>query len=480
MGSNNKRNFISMEKSDYENNLEHDIPRIFEAALGSCVVKDMLTESHMDVYGDLVEIKGISMRITPEMIDGRLNIGMSGSNTALVLDAPESTVNRGDRWRSIEIGGIINASGITYSSIECSRMSPNWNSSELSARGFIETLLSMGDKRITKSLAKTVVEFDKNILDHEYRADFPNAVVHKFHKSGNLSFLLDELSANSAAIGRDAIIRSLNKRVRLLHSRSSEENGALENNRIKAKSMLFELIDGLTEHDLIQTEHLWSIELVSNPKVAACIAATDNLSAIFENMGAPVRREMANKALDDYLQACCEKDDGRNIRNTELIRRVLFNDKTYKRDIPLLEIIKLSNQFTRRLNESRSVEDRLELLPEGGHGTAILQYSGEAIFRVLNMTATKSEHIEENRDIATIFDALMEKDYRQYAKSRPVTVADICARFPDAEGDLVITLHESARANGYSAATKLYKEAKRQYGNFVYYRKHAPGKGIIS
>lgn len=96
------------------------------------------------------------------------------------------------------------------------------------------------------------------------------------------------------------------------------------------------------------------------------------------------------------------------------------------------------------------------------------------------MTAKSPDHAVQNRAYAELFDALLAPDYNRYVQARPVTVADICARYPDADHDLVLQLQQAAGEAGYPAASNYFRTVRKSKGNASTWNKYRAGYGVIS
>jgi hypothetical protein len=188
---------------------------------------------------------------------------------------------------------------------------------------------------------------------------------------------------------------------------------------------------------------------------------------------------MANMFLYSILVKFINSSE-RHQANSEMIQQKLFGD-SYSRLLPMRDLLLLANIITERLNQSRSDDKRQTLLAVNEPGSAMLVNCGEAVFRTLALTAKNDEQVQQNRDYAELFDALLAPEYKLFKKSHAVTIADVCARYPDASKDIVITLQSIADRDGYSAASNYFRRVKSQYnGSHVKYNRRKAGYGVIS
>lgn len=305
------------------------------------------------------------------------------------------------------------------------------------------------------------------------RTKYMQTVVSTFWNKWNVAGLrslivanstLDESKRLSNYQGESALQLAMNHKVRGLLSKGQDVDKAL---------------DMMADEDVIMPEIFCNVEMMSNPTVAKIVAAKLSSEDLFRDITSEARRNMAMLLLQKVLERHTYPSD-RNEQNAAILKKVLFDDNRRSTTMPMADLIQVANGITQKQNKGRDVEKQQSLIPLIGNSSAHLVYCGEAVFRILAATSTSQDQDVENRNYAEIFDALMEPYYKSFIDSRVVTIADICARYPDADKDVVLKLRDTASKQGFSQASSSYRQLVSQHGSHVAWRRNQPGYGAIT
>lgn len=268
----------------------------------------------------------------------------------------------------------------------------------------------------------------------------------------------------------------------LVHEAVRRMNKTAHTSFMHNQSDAVELWEALASHDLIKPSVFADISSLREPRVAAEMAALSVDQDVFKDIPQNLRLNFTSQYLHGVLTKLSELPE-RHQTNAKRVKELLYGKSGPNRVMPLNDLIRLANGITEQINTTLEADRKLEPLDMSGKTSELLQ-CGQAVFRILDITGHDEVAIEQNRAYAELFDAIMKPLYERFEKTRSITIADVCARYPDAQNDLVLDLQGVASTDGWSAATEHYKEARGVLSTRgqkrLARRKHQAGYGVVS
>lgn len=334
-------------------------------------------------------------------------------------------------------------------------------------------------------LEALVAALSEHNVEREQAQNVANAVAHRiiYAQPDERSVLLGSVAAHQPVrktAATDSVLpriaRSVNIQTRMAmrHANTPEQREQLD------YDLLVRQID---ESGLFETRVFNNVECMVWPGVAEVLARRASEGEdIFEDLHKKDNRQRYRLVSPFVwtLLSRMETLDDRHHENLGKLKGRLFSEGNGS--LPVKNLLTVSNIVTVSSNRHRPTQDQQALLHTSGAGLTDLLSCGEALFRILEATSTTRDQTDENRAYAEVLDAILQPLYQHANRHRPVTVADVCARYPDiqGDGDIVLRLRELASHQGYSAASHQYNLWRETHGSAIYHRRNRPGSGIVS